>query len=88
MDLACLQLIFLMMVWNVDKQSTIVSLVFQLDWACVFTNCWQDPIKDANAAAKAILALEGVVDHGFFLNMASVVIIAGSDGVTVQTKNT
>jgi len=47
---------------------------------------WQDPIKDANAAAKAISALEGVVDHGLFLNMASVVIIAGSHGVTVQTK--
>jgi len=47
---------------------------------------FQDPIKDANAAAKAISALEGVVDHGLFLNMASVVIIAGSDGVTVQTK--
>lgn len=51
-------------------------------------NGLQDPIKDANAAAKAISALEGVVDHGFFLNMASVVIIAGSNGVTVQTKDT
>lgn len=49
---------------------------------------FQDPIKDANAAAKAISALEGVVDHGFFLNMATVVIIAGSNGVTVQTKDT
>lgn len=48
----------------------------------------QEPIKDANAAAKAISSLEGVVDHGFFLNMASVVIIAGSNGVTVQTKDT
>lgn len=49
---------------------------------------FQEPIKDANAAAKAISSLEGVVDHGFFLNMASVVIIAGSNGVTVQTKDT
>lgn len=51
-------------------------------------NFWQDTIKDANAAAKAISALKGEVDHGFFLNMASVVIIAGSDGVTVQSKDT
>ena len=48
----------------------------------------QDPIKDVNAAARAISALQGVVDHGLFLNMASAVIIAGSDGVTVQTKET
>lgn len=49
---------------------------------------FQEPIKDANAAAHAISALEGVVDHGLFLNMASAVIIAGADGVTVQTKDT
>ncbi len=46
----------------------------------------QDPIKDAKAAAKAISSLEGVVDHGLFLDMATAVIIAGSDGVTVQSK--
>ncbi|CAL5078611.1 unnamed protein product [Urochloa decumbens] len=44
------------------------------------------PIKDALAAGEAIAALEGVVDHGLFLNMASSVIIAGSDGVSVKTK--
>ncbi|XP_024397860.1 probable ribose-5-phosphate isomerase 3, chloroplastic [Physcomitrium patens] len=49
---------------------------------------FEEPIVDANAAAQAISALEGVVDHGLFLNMASAVIIAGSDGVTVQTKDT
>jgi ribose 5-phosphate isomerase len=48
----------------------------------------QEPMKDANAAAQAISALEGVVDHGLFLNMASAVIIAGSDGVSVQSKDT
>ncbi|BBN20346.1 ribose 5-phosphate isomerase A [Marchantia polymorpha subsp. ruderalis] len=47
---------------------------------------FKDPIKDANAAAKAISSLEGVVDHGLFLNMATAVIIAGSDGVSVKSK--
>jgi ribose 5-phosphate isomerase A len=46
----------------------------------------QEPIKDAHAASKAILALEGVVDHGLFLDMASVVIIAGSNGIEVREK--
>ena len=47
---------------------------------------FQEPIKDARAAAKAIAALTGVVDHGLFLDMADVVIIAGSDGVRQQSK--
>eukprot|EP00899_Mesostigma_viride_P010267 jgi/Mesvir1/19241/Mv03493-RA.1 len=38
-------------------------------------------IKDAVAAGNAIAALEGVVDHGLFLNMADVVIVAAPDGV-------
>lgn len=47
---------------------------------------FKSPIKDSRAAAKAILALEGVVEHGLFLDMASAVIIAGAEGVSVQTK--
>ncbi|WOL15273.1 putative ribose-5-phosphate isomerase 3, chloroplastic [Canna indica] len=44
------------------------------------------PIKDAIAAGKKISALEGVVEHGLFLDMATAVIIAGKDGVTVKAK--
>ncbi|XP_021773174.1 probable ribose-5-phosphate isomerase 3, chloroplastic [Chenopodium quinoa] len=43
-------------------------------------------IKDAEAAGREISALEGVVEHGLFLGMASEVIIAGKTGVTVKTK--
>ncbi|CAI5506117.1 unnamed protein product [Closterium sp. Naga37s-1] len=44
------------------------------------------PIKDSYAAAKAIDGLQGVVDHGLFLDMATTVIIAGTDGITVKSK--
>eukprot|EP00898_Chlorokybus_atmophyticus_P004554 jgi/Chlat1/509/Chrsp103S01106 len=44
------------------------------------------PIIDSNAASSAILALEGVVDHGLFLGMATAVVIAGSDGITVKER--
>ncbi|EPS72705.1 hypothetical protein M569_02054, partial [Genlisea aurea] len=44
------------------------------------------PIKDSSAADLEIASLEGVVDHGLFLGMATAVIIAGSDGVSVKTK--
>jgi ribose 5-phosphate isomerase A len=42
--------------------------------------------QDAHAASKAILALDGVVDHGLFLDMVDVCIIAGSNGVEVQER--
>ncbi|KMT13407.1 hypothetical protein BVRB_4g083630 [Beta vulgaris subsp. vulgaris] len=44
------------------------------------------PIKDAEAAGREISALEGVVEHGLFLGMATEVIIAGKTGVSVKTK--
>lgn len=46
----------------------------------------QTPIKDSQAASKAILALEGVVDHGLFLDMVDVCIIAGGNGVEVKER--
>ena len=57
-----------------DNHNFIVDLYFQT------------PIKDSHAASRAILALEGVVDHGLFLDMVDVCIIAGSDGVEVRER--
>jgi ribose 5-phosphate isomerase A len=48
---------------------------FILDCAC-------GQIADPAATAAAIRAVIGVVEHGLFLNMASVALIAGEDGVT------
>lgn len=47
---------------------------------------FKTPIKDGAAAGKEISVLEGVVEHGLFLDMATAVIIAGKDGVDVKTK--
>nr|XP_027085056.1 probable ribose-5-phosphate isomerase 3, chloroplastic [Coffea arabica] len=57
-----------------DNSNYIVDLYFK------------NPIKDSAAAGKEISALEGVVEHGLFLDMATAVIIAGKDGVSVQSK--
>lgn len=57
-----------------DNSNFIVDLYFQT------------PIVDSAAAAAAINALEGVVDHGLFLDMVDVCIIAGATGVTVQER--
>lgn len=47
---------------------------------------FKSPIQNAASAGKEISALEGVVEHGLFLDMATAVIIAGKDGVTVKAK--
>eukprot|EP00262_Sarcandra_glabra_P003579 TRINITY_DN1432_c0_g1_i10.p1 TRINITY_DN1432_c0_g1~~TRINITY_DN1432_c0_g1_i10.p1 ORF type:complete len:287 (+),score=28.37 TRINITY_DN1432_c0_g1_i10:223-1083(+) len=57
-----------------DNSNYIVDLYFET------------PIRDASAAGKEISGLEGVVEHGLFLDMASAVIIAGKDGVSVKSK--
>lgn len=38
------------------------------------------------AAAKALQDLGGVVDHGLFLDMVSVCIIAGKEGIEVKER--
>ena len=44
------------------------------------------PIKDAKALATAMSNLCGVVEHGLFLDMVDVVIIAGGNGIEVKQK--
>jgi ribose 5-phosphate isomerase A len=46
-----------------------------------------EPIKDSHAAAEAILKMDGVVDHGLFMDMVDVCIIAGSTGVEVRERS-
>lgn len=41
------------------------------------------PIADVTQAARELKGTVGVVEHGLFENMASVVIVAGKDGVRV-----
>ncbi|KAK8968671.1 putative ribose-5-phosphate isomerase [Platanthera guangdongensis] len=47
---------------------------------------FKTPIADASAAGKEISSFEGVVEHGLFLDMATAVIIAGKEGVSIKTK--
>lgn len=57
-----------------DNGNYIIDLYFDRD------------IGDLNQASDAILRLPGIVEHGMFIGLASSVIVAGVDGVTVKTK--
>ena len=43
-------------------------------------------IPDAERLAAALVAIPGVVEHGLFLNLADVAILAGSSGIRVENK--
>ncbi len=45
------------------------------------------PIRDVAAAAAELKRTVGVVEHGFFPNMASAVIVAGASGIRVAALN-
>lgn len=57
-----------------DNGNYIIDLYFQRD------------IGDLNEASDAILRLPGIVEHGMFIGLATSVIVAGVNGVTVKTK--
>lgn len=46
---------------------------------------FKEPIKDPVKAAEEFSGLVGVVEHGLFLGMSSVVIVAGKEGIEVLT---
>jgi len=48
---------------------------------------FETPMKDAVAAGAAISSLVGVVEHGLFLNMCDVCIVAGKTGIEVMTRD-
>ena len=58
-----------------DNSNYIVDLYFET------------PLKDANAAADAMERMDGVVEHGLFMNMVDVCIIAGKEGVEVKERS-
>jgi ribose 5-phosphate isomerase A len=59
---------------------------FLTDSGNVIYDCPFGAIRDARLLALTLNAIPGVVDHGLFLNLASMLVIAGADGVEVTEK--
>lgn len=57
------------------------SIVFVTDSGHYILDAHLSRIPDPQAVSDALCALPGVVEHGLFLNMASLALIAGSGGV-------
>lgn len=57
-----------------DNRNYIIDLYFEKE------------IGDLSKASDAVLRLPGIVEHGMFIGLATSVIVAGVDGVTIKTK--
>jgi ribose 5-phosphate isomerase A len=62
-------------IYVTDNSNYIIDLFFET------------PIANAVAAGAAISGLVGVVEHGLFLNMCDVCIVAGKTGIEVLTRD-
>lgn len=60
---------------------------FKTDGGNYIYDCSFGAIADAAALAKAISDIPGVVEHGLFVGIASVLVVAGADGVEVIEKS-
>ncbi|GJD07771.1 Probable ribose-5-phosphate isomerase 3, chloroplastic [Galdieria sulphuraria] len=62
-------------VYLTDNHNYIIDLFFQ------------KPIPDLSLAARQLIEIVGVVEHGLFLNMADICIVSGMNGIRVVEKN-
>ncbi|EME27197.1 ribose 5-phosphate isomerase [Galdieria sulphuraria] len=62
-------------VYLTDNHNYIIDLFFQ------------KPIPDISLAARQLIEIVGVVEHGLFLNMADICIVSGMNGIRVVEKN-
>jgi ribose 5-phosphate isomerase A len=59
---------------------------FRTDEGNIILDCRFNPILDPPALNAAINAIPGVVEHGLFIGMASVVLVAVANGVTTMVR--
>jgi ribose 5-phosphate isomerase A len=62
------------------------GIVFKTDGGHLILDASFGRIPDAKALSTALHAIPGVVEHGFFLGMATTAIIAGATGILTLTK--
>ena len=57
------------------------SGIFVTDEGNYILDCWSEGIAEPESTAAEIRSIVGVVEHGLFLGMATVALVAGEDGV-------
>ena len=53
----------------------------------IILDCWFEEIEDPHQLGQTIIAQPGVVEHGFFFNMATEAVVAAADGIQMLSRN-
>jgi ribose 5-phosphate isomerase A len=64
-----------------DAAGTLTNAPFITDEGNYIVDCWSTGIAEPESIAAEIRSIVGVVEHGLFLGMASLALVAGEDGV-------
>ena len=65
-----------------DAAGKLTDAPFITDEGNYILDCWSTGIAEPESTAAEIRSIVGVVEHGLFLGMASLALVAGGDGVT------
>jgi ribose 5-phosphate isomerase A len=72
--------------WRTDLRVGADGDVFVTDQGNPVLDCRRDDWSDPAALARAVSDVPGVVEHGFFLGIASVAVVATPDGVRMLER--
>jgi ribose 5-phosphate isomerase A len=64
-----------------DRSGKLTGAPFITDEGNYILDCWSTGIAEPESTAAEIRSIVGVVEHGLFLGMASLALVAGEDGV-------
>jgi ribose 5-phosphate isomerase A len=64
-----------------DGAGKLIDAPFITDEGNYILDCWSTGITEPESTAAEIRSIVGVVEHGLFLGMASLALVAGEDGV-------
>jgi ribose 5-phosphate isomerase A len=59
---------------------------FITDEGNIILDCWFNEIEDPGQLGQTIIAQPGIVEHGFFLNMATEAVVATESGIQLLSR--
>jgi ribose 5-phosphate isomerase A len=65
-----------------DSAGVSITEPYLTDEGNFILDCWSEGIAEPEVTAAEIRSIVGVVEHGLFLGMAKLALVAGEDGVT------
>jgi ribose 5-phosphate isomerase A len=72
--------------WEPTRRTAADRTPFVTDEGNAILDCRREDWTDAAALAAAVKAVPGVVEHGFFLGLATAAVVGTADGIRVLER--